>query len=191
MAQRAENLVVIGASTGGPLILDEIFKDLPSLNVAIIIVQHIPARFIESLRASIYHPGGMAVEVAEEGRPLMHGVTSIAPAGLHLIIDKAAVFHLDEGEKVNYVRPSIDVTMCAIAKGTFHSLTGIVLTGMGQDGTKGLAHIRAIGGGTIVQDPRTCPIRRMPQSAIDADVVDTILAPSRIRGWLTGRYALA
>jgi two-component system chemotaxis response regulator CheB len=176
-----KRIIIIGSSTGGPLVLERIFSGLPKLPVTIIIIQHIRAFFIPDLRSHIQAQTGMHVAIAGEGQNIQSGMVYIAPAEKHLVVKSNRVFSLQDSEKVNSVRPSVDVTMQSIRREPGISIMGIILTGMGRDGTEGLAYLKSIGGTTIVQDPVTAPIRTMPQNAIDSGGIDAICTPEMIQ----------
>jgi two-component system chemotaxis response regulator CheB len=170
-------------------VLEHIVGKLPPLQTCIVIVQHIPAHFTVSLRKNLAEDSSMAVRVAEHGDRVQPGCILIAPSGYHLVLDQKRSILLEAGEKVNYVCPSIDVTMQSIARDLFDPVVGILLTGMGRDGAAGIKHIRAIGGRTIAQDPETCAIASMPETAIKEGGVEQILIPERIREWLVLTFA--
>lgn len=174
-------LIIIGSSTGGPRILFDIFADLPMQRAVIIIVQHMPASTTSRLAKRLSQLTVNEVIIPEQGTRIIPGKIYIAPGDFHLILNNYEDFSLTDTEKVNFVRPSIDVFMLALKPGLKHDLLGIVLTGMGFDGAEGLAHIKDIGGTTIVQDPRTCTIKSMPEAALKTEKVDLILSPEEIR----------
>ncbi|HWQ67889.1 MAG TPA: chemotaxis protein CheB [Methanospirillum sp.] len=174
-------IAVIGSSTGGPYILEKIFTNFPKIPAAIIIVQHLPLAFTKTFQTHISSLTSMAVNVASSGYSLHEGEILIAPSGKHLVLDHNRRVLLQDGEKVHGVKPAIDCTMLSLHSFTEDRLCGIVLTGMGQDGAAGVAHIRNLGGTTIAQDPGTSPIRSMPQAAIDTGKVLEVLAPEGIR----------
>lgn len=176
-----KRLIIIGSSTGGPLILEQIFAGLPCLPVTIIIVQHIRAFFMPDLLRHIQAQTAMQVIMPATGDDIRPGYVYVAPAGHHLILEENRSFALYESEKVNSVRPSIDVAMKSVRKDTGLSVMGIVLTGMGRDGTEGLKYLKSIGGIAIAQDPVTSPIRTMPQNAIDAGIADAVCSPEDIQ----------
>ncbi len=180
---------MIGSSTGGPLVLEQILGGSPLLRAAIVIVQHIPGHFVPRLRDNLQQGSAMEVRVATDDDRILPGRVYVAPSGVHLRLRSGRLLELVDGDKVNYVRPSIDVAMCSIGAEVFDRVTGIVLTGMGRDGAEGLAHIRSIGGRAIVQDPATCAIGSMPRTAIDEGAVDQILSPDGIRTWLIRTFS--
>lgn len=176
-----KRFIIIGSSTGGPFILEQIFSGLPRLPAAIIVVQHIRAFFMDDLLRHIQAQTAMQVILPATGQVIIPGTIYVAPAGYHLILEENTRFILNESEKVNSVRPSIDVAMKSVRKEAGLSVMGIVLTGMGRDGTEGLQHIKSIGGMTVAQDPATSPIRTMPQNAIDAGIIDAVCTPDMIQ----------
>lgn len=173
-------IAIIGSSTGGPYILEVIFTHFPSVPIVIIIVQHLPQAFTETFKGHIAALTKMNVLVGTEGYHLKEGEIIIAPAGSHLILERNHSIHLDDGPKLHGVKPSIDNTMLSLQKNAGDHLTGIILTGMGQDGAAGMAHIKSLGGHTIVQDLQTAPIKSMPQAALDTGKVMEILSPEAI-----------
>jgi two-component system, chemotaxis family, protein-glutamate methylesterase/glutaminase len=173
-------IAIIGSSTGGPYILEEIFGKFPVVQAAIIIVQHLPLAFTQTFRGHIAALTSMKVIIGEAGTMLSEGTIVIAPAGMHLILYQNRIIYLDDGEKLHGVKPSIDKAMLSLQQVGGDKLLGIILTGMGQDGADGMAHIRSLGGYTIVQDPETAPIRSMPLAAIDTGQVRESLPPKKI-----------
>ncbi len=173
-------IVIIGSSTGGPYILEQIFAKFPQTPICIIIIQHLPSSFTNAFRGHIEALTLMKVRVPVQGEQLTEQVIFIAPAGRHMILERNRTIHFDDGEKLHGVKPSIDKTMLSLEKRYEDHLAGIILTGMGQDGAAGIAHIKDLGGLTIVQDLTTAPIKSMPQSALDTRKVTEILTPSGI-----------
>lgn len=173
-------IAIIGSSTGGPYILEVIFAHFPVVPMVIIIVQHLPLAFTETFKGHIAALTPMKVLVGDAGHQLTEGEIIIAPAGKHLLLDHNRTIQLDDGEKLHGVKPSVDRTMLSLRRIEGDRLLGIVLTGMGQDGAAGIAHIKNIGGHTIVQDPATAPIKSMPQSALDTGKTMEILPPTEI-----------
>ncbi|MDD1727502.1 MAG: chemotaxis protein CheB [Methanospirillum sp.] len=173
-------IAIIGSSTGGPFILEEIFTRFPVHSIAIIIVQHLPPAFISTFRGHIAALTTMKVSIGEAGHQISEREIIIAPAGKHMILEKNRIIRFDDGEKLHGVKPAVDRTMLSLRQIDGDRLLGIILTGMGQDGSAGIIHIRSLGGQTIVQDPSTAPIRSMPQAALDTGKVTDILTPKEI-----------
>lgn len=174
-------IIIIGSSTGGPYILEQIFSQFPPLPVCIIIIQHLPVNFIQSFRDHINEITAMETEVIKEGTKLTDNRIYIAPGGYHLLIRNNRDCLLDSGEKLHGVRPAIDRTMFSMVERVGDDLMGVILTGMGHDGAQGIAHMHLCGAVTIAQDPSTSPIKSMPQSAIETGKVDKIFTPGAIR----------
>ena len=175
------NVIVIGASTGGPVALRELLSHLPAdFPAAIVVVQHIPAGFTEVLAAQLDRQVPIQVKEAAPGDRLEAGLVLIAPADHHLLLKSNASITLTQGPEINGHRPSIDVTMQSIAQVCGSRTVGVVLTGMGSDGVLGLAEIRAKGGQTFAQDAATCVIDGMPRRAVERGVVDRVGSPVEI-----------
>lgn len=178
-------IIVIGASTGGPQTLRRLVDRLPVLDACIIIVQHMPVHVNNSIRKSLSQLTDMEVRIGEDGMRLKNGTIIIAPSEVHLELDRNRTVKLIEGEKVNYVCPAVDVTMKSIQKSPEVNVIGVILTGMGSDGAKGISHIKQLGGMTIAQDEPTSVIYGMPRAAAETGNVDFILSPELIGDKLT------
>ncbi len=176
-----DKIIVIGSSTGGTHVLFNLFTDFPRINAAILIVQHMPQQMNNRLAARIQCGTKMEVSVATEGSPVIIGKIFIAPSGRHMKVFHDKEIKLFCGEKVNYVCPSIDILMMSFSKKYQGKIMGIVLSGMGKDGTEGIRHIKEIGGQTIVQNPLYSTVRSMPESAILSGYVDKILSFAEIK----------
>lgn len=175
-----KNIVVIGASTGGPETLRKVFSDLLVLDACAIIVQHMPVYVNESVREEIASVTNMEIKLAENGDPLQHGRVYLAPSLVHTEIRSNRGIALVKGEKVNFVCPSIDVTMKSLIPVPTMNIVGIVLTGMGSDGAHGISHIKQLGGITIAQDEPTSIIYGMPKAAAETGDVDFVLPMAKI-----------
>lgn len=168
-AERAQVVVAVAASTGGPRALAEVLPALPAtLGAAVAVVQHMPAGFTEGLARRLDELCAMPVSEARAGELLQAGHIYLAPGGRHLTIAEVAghsVFALDDGPTVHGVRPAADVLFESVARSVRGRCVGVVLTGMGRDGASGLASIQAAGGRVIVQDQPTSTIYGMPREA--------------------------
>jgi two-component system chemotaxis response regulator CheB len=174
-------VVVIGASTGGPVALRELVSTLPTdFPAAVVIVQHIPSTFTNVLAAQLNRHSNLRIKEAQSGDRLQAGVALVAPGGFHLLVRPDSRVELNQGPEIGGHRPSIDVTMQSVAQLYGSRTKGVVLTGMGNDGTLGLVAIHAKGGQTFAQDAASCVVNGMPQRAIDKGVVDHIAPPSQI-----------
>lgn len=169
-----KKLVIIGASTGGPQTLHQIMSRLNTFHdTSIVIVQHMPPGFTKSLAERLDSVSRYIVKEAEEGEQLRSGVAYIAPGGYHLVLN-GEVLSLSKDPPVLGVRPSVDVTMLSLVKVFRNNIVGVLLTGMGSDGTRGLEEIKKNGGKTIAQDEKSCVVFGMPKSAIERGVVDVV-----------------
>ena len=173
--------MVIGASTGGPVALRELLSNLPGdFATPIVIVQHMPASFTGVLAAQLDRQVPLKVREIEAGDRLQPGRALVAPGDFHLLLRSEMETELNRGPEIGGHRPCIDVTMQSAAQVYGARTKGILLTGMGDDGTLGLVSIRAKGGQTFAQDAASCAVNGMPRRAIEKGVVDHVAPPARI-----------
>ena len=178
-----KKLVVIGASTGGPRSLMQLIPSLPAdLPAAVLIVQHMPAVFTRSLAERLDQVSQMYVEEAREGSIASKSKITIAPGDFHMLINDGGKITLNQEPHVLGVRPAVDVTMKSAAAKYGASVIGVVLTGMGIDGTEGAFSIKSSGGRILVQDEATCAVYGMPMSVIKAGYADRILPLHKMAG---------
>ena len=183
-----KKLVIIGASTGGPRAVLDIMKDVPGdLPASFLIVQHMPKGFTLSFAERIAWQSGVKTKEAEEGDVIMPCRCLVAPAGFHLVLERdgdQVRVHLNQDPLVNFVRPSIDVTMLSAAEIFGRHIVGVILTGMGKDGMEGARCIKQRGGMVIVQDEESSVVWGMPRSVVKEGYADLVLPLSRISGEL-------
>ncbi|MGB9682042.1 MAG: protein-glutamate methylesterase/protein-glutamine glutaminase [bacterium] len=171
----AKKLVIIGASTGGPQALYQILSRLSPLpDVSLVVIQHMPTGFTKSLAERLNSASRFLVKEADEGEALKSGVVYVAPGGYHLVIDGFR-FSLTKDPPIWGVRPAVDISMMSGAQSFKEKTVGILLTGMGVDGARGMEEIKKLGGRTIAQDERSCVVFGMPKAAIEKGVVDKIV----------------
>lgn len=178
-----DRMVGITASTGGPAALEAVFSRLPAdLPACYAVVQHLPAGFAESLARRLDRATALTVKAARHGAPLERGVAYIAPHGRHMLVEGGARPHirLEAGPPLHGVRPAADPLLESIAVSFGHRSVGVVLTGMGVDGTSGLRAVRAAGGVTISQDEATSVVWGMPGAAVREGVVDRVVPLDQI-----------
>lgn len=175
------NVIVIGASTGGPVALRELLSTLPAdFPDAVIVVQHIPAGFTGALASQLERQSKLKVREAQNGDVVRGGQALVAPGGQHLLIRPDGRVELNQAVEICGHRPSIDVTMQSAAQVFGAQTRGILLTGMGEDGVQGLLAIRAKGGKTFAQDEKSSIVYGMPKRAIKKGLVDFIASPAEL-----------
>ena len=169
-------LIVIGGSAGSLEILIHVLSQLnPAFMIPIVVVMHRKATNDSSLTELLASRSRLPVTEPEEKEQILPGTVYICPADYHLLIEKDRTFSLDFSEKVNFSRPSIDVSMQSASDVYLNGTTGILLSGASKDGTEGMRAISDNRGYTIVQDPVDAEVPFMPQQAIQAGFVDAVL----------------
>jgi len=175
------NIVMIGVSTGGPIALKRLFAELPPLNAVFVIVLHIPPGMDSKIARSLADVASMPVALAENGEYLRSGHIYLAPGGFHLKLEGNNRIILEEGARINFVQPSVDVAMKSLHKPLKkRRIIGVIMTGMGKDGAEGIQHVKALGGTTIAQDQNSSSIYGMPKAALETGAVDFMYPPKKI-----------
>jgi two-component system chemotaxis response regulator CheB len=178
-------VIVIGGSTGGTVAVKRILGELPTGLPGIMVVLHMPAGFTASYAQSLNASCPLKVKEAANGEPLLPGCVYIAPGDKHLLLRKGyAGFYLrlDTGPPVNRHRPSVDKTYFSVAQyASPHSL-GVLLTGMGEDGARGLKEMYDKGSPTIAQDEQSSIVFGMPKQAIALGAAGSVLPLEKIAG---------
>lgn len=172
---KPNRVVVIGSSTGGPRALMQLIPSLPGdINAAILVVQHMPSLFTRSLAERLDSLSELRVREAQEGDEIERRQVLVAPGDHHMVINHGHI-QLHRGPPVLGVRPCIDITMESVARTYGDRSLGVILTGMGTDGTRGAALIKAFGGKIVVEDESTCVVNGMPMSVVRAGYADYIV----------------
>ncbi len=178
-----DKVVVIGASTGGPRALGTVVSALPAtLSAAVVIVQHMPVGFTRSLAERLDQLAALRVKEAEPGDTPETGQVLLAPGGFHMTLDAHDRVSLNQNPTVHGVRPAIDVTMASVAQRYRGAVVGVVLTGMGRDGTNGALLIRGAGGRVIAEDESSCVVWGMPRSVVEAAAADVVVPLPDVAG---------
>jgi len=179
-----EKIVVIGTSTGGPRALQEVITKLPgNLPCGILIVQHMPPGFTKSLAERLNSLSSLTVKEAEQNDPVSPGVVLIAPGDYHMTLERfggKVVAHLNQQPAVGGHRPAVDPMMESAVRLYGAHTVGVLLTGMGRDGSRGMQMIRQRNGYTIAEDKSTAVVFGMPKAAIELNAVDMVLPISGI-----------
>lgn len=183
------DIIAIGSSTGGPQALFEFLKGLPkTLNLPIVITQHMPATFTSILAEHITRMSGWPCAEATDGAVLEPGKILLAPGDYHMIVtqkgpQRAVTLNQDPPE--NFCRPAVDPMFRSIAKVYGGRVLGVILTGMGNDGAKGAQHLIDAGGTVIAQDEKTSVVWGMPGAAAAAGVCSAVLPLGELAGHAT------
>jgi two-component system chemotaxis response regulator CheB len=177
--------VVLGSSTGGTQAIESVLMALPSDSPGIAIVQHMPEKFTEAYAQRLDRSCSMSVREARNGDRLERGLVLIAPGGRHLQLRKAGGQYfavVADGPPVNRHKPSVDVLFRSAAECAGSDALAILLTGMGDDGARGMKLLHDRGAHTLAQDEASCVVFGMPMEAIRLGAVDEVLALSQMAG---------
>jgi len=183
LSHTTQRVVAIGASTGGTQALEEILCALPRLSPGVVIVQHMPERITTAFAKRLNGLCEIEVREAESGDRVVPGTALIAPGGKHLVLKRSgAQYHVDviDGPLVNRHKPSVDVLFRSVAKYAGSNALGIILTGMGDDGSAGLLEMREAGAHTIGQDEESSIVYGMPKEAFKRGAVQKQLPLSQM-----------
>lgn len=178
-----DKVVVIGASTGGTEALRDVLTKLPPACPGIVVVQHMPEKFTASFAERLNCECEVQVKEAEDGDPVLQGRVLIAPGNRHTLLKRSGARYFVEvrdGELVNRHRPSVDVLFRSTARFAGKNAIGVILTGMGDDGAKGMLEMHEAGAYTIGQDEASCVVYGMPKEAFLLGGVDKVLSLSHI-----------
>ncbi len=183
----SQTVIAIGASTGGTVAIQEILLQLSADMPPIVVTQHIPAGFSLAFANRLNRLCNMEVREAADGDSLHRGLALIAPGDYHLLLrrcGKRYAVKLQQGPQVCYQRPSVDVMFASVAQAAGSHGIGVLLTGMGTDGARGMLALKRAGSATIAQDEPTCVVYGMPREAKRLGAVDTVAALGDIPGVL-------
>lgn len=183
LAETTNKILAIGASTGGTEALKDLLMGLPRNAPGTIIVQHMPANFTGPFAERLNGLCAMEVREARNGDSITPGVALIAPGDYHMVVRRSGARYYVEigsGEKVSGHRPSVDVLFNSVAKIAGVNAIGVILTGMGGDGARGLLSMRNAGSRTLGQDESSCIVYGMPKVAFDIGAVEKQLPLNKI-----------
>jgi len=178
MAETTNKIFAIGASTGGVQALTEVITRLPANAPGTLIVQHMPEKFTASFAERLNGLCAVNVKEAEDGDRILPGRVLLAPGGFHMLMNRSGAnyyVNVKDGPAVCRQRPSVEVMFNSVAKYAGVNAIGAMLTGMGDDGAKGLLNMRQQGAHTVAQNEETCVVYGMPKEAIDIGAAEKVV----------------
>ena len=183
LRETTQKILAIGASTGGTEAIKKVLYQLPRTTPATVIVQHMPEYFTKAYADRLNELCEMEVREAQGGEILRPGLALLAPGSKHLVISRNGaqyVASVKEGPEVFHQRPSVEVLFNSVAKHATVNAVGVILTGMGSDGARGLLAMKKAGGFTIAQDEASCVVWGMPKVAVEVGAVEKIMPLDKI-----------
>jgi len=183
LQETTQKVIAIGASTGGTEAIKEILVNIPLNCPGIVIVQHMPANFTTAFAERLNNLCQIEVKEAKDGDSVINGRALIAPGNFHMLIRRSGAkyyVNVKDGPLVHHQRPAVDVLFTSIAQYVGRNAIGVILTGMGADGAKGLFAMKGSGAKTIAQDEASCVVFGMPKEAIKLGAADKIVSLDRI-----------
>src|SRR5271170_4968823 len=189
----SSTVIAIGASTGGTEAIREVLMGLPANAPGILIVQHIPAEFSLAFANRLNSQCRLRVKEAADGDRLTAGLALIAPGNFHMTLRRSGGEYrvaIEDGERVCYQRPSVDVLFKSVAQAAKGDAIGAILTGMGSDGAQGLLKMKQAGARTLAQDEASCVVFGMPREAIRVGAADRVVPLQQMAAELLALSAL-
>lgn len=178
MANTTDKVIAIGTSTGGTQALEAVLTKLPGVTTGIVIVQHMPEKFTAMFAERLNTLCAIEVREAKDGDRVMPGCALIAPGGRHMMLKRSGAQYyvaVADGPVVNRHKPSVDVLFRSVAQIAGRNALGVIMTGMGDDGARGMKEMHDAGAQTVAEDESTCVVFGMPKVAIDMGGVDKIV----------------
>jgi two-component system, chemotaxis family, protein-glutamate methylesterase/glutaminase len=175
MTQTTEQIIAIGTSTGGTQALEAVLSELPLVCPGIVIVQHMPPQFTAAFAARLNSLCAIEVREARDRDRVVPGCALIAPGGKHMLLNRSGAQYyveIKDGPPVNRHCPSVDVLFRSVARHAGRNALGVIMTGMGDDGARGLKEMRDAGSHTVAQDEASCVVFGMPREAIRMNAVE-------------------
>ncbi|MFO1288226.1 MAG: chemotaxis protein CheB [Rubrivivax sp.] len=194
MAETTDRVIAIGSSTGGVQTLEAILARMPRTAPGILVTQHMPERFTRAFAERLNSLVPMEVKEAASGDRLVNGRVLIAPGGRHLRLKRSGAHYVadvTDGPLVNRHKPSVDVLFRSVAQCAGANAVGALLTGMGDDGARGLLEMRRAGARTAAQDEASCVVFGMPMQAIKLGAAEAVVGLADLPRWLLESAALA
>ncbi|MDP4173895.1 MAG: chemotaxis response regulator protein-glutamate methylesterase [Bacteroidota bacterium] len=185
MIQTTEKVIVVGASTGGTEAIKLFLESMPLDAPGIVIVQHMPEGFTSAFSKRLDGTCRISVKEAETGDSVIRGRALIAPGNHHMLLKRSGARYfveIKDGPLVSRHRPSVDVLFRSAARYAGKNAVGVIMTGMGDDGAKGMLEMKNAGAKTLAQDEKSCVVFGMPNEAIKLGGVDKVLPLDKIAG---------
>jgi len=185
LIKSTHQVVAIGASTGGTEAVREVLSAFPPDAPGTVVVLHMPENFTKSYAQRLHSLCQVRVREARDGDPILPGHVLIAPGNYHLQVRRSGasyLAHVSNGERVNRHRPSVDVLFHSCARYLGRNAVGVILTGMGDDGARGLLAMRQAGARTVAQDEASCVVFGMPREAIAQGAAEEVVPLDQIAG---------
>ena len=183
MANTTDKVVAIGTSTGGTQALEAVLTQLPNVGSGIVIVQHMPEKFTAMFAERLNSLCKLEVREAKNGDRVLPGLALIAPGGRHMMLRRSGAQYqveVSDGPLVNRHKPSVDVLFRSVAQIAGGNALGVIMTGMGDDGARGMKEMHDAGAKTVAEDESTCVVFGMPKEAIKLGGVDKAVPLERI-----------
>ena len=178
LSSATQKLIAIGASTGGTEALKQVLMGMPANSPGILIVQHMPPHFTRTFAERLNQLCQIEVREAKDGDSVLQGQALVAPGNFHMLLRRSGAKYyvtVKDGPRVHHQRPAVDVLFNSVAQYAGSNALGVLLTGMGADGAKGLLQMKEAGGRTIAQDEQSCVVFGMPKEAIKLGAADAIV----------------
>lgn len=178
LAQTTLKLIAMGASTGGTEALKEVLTGMPADSPGIVIVQHMPPHFTTAFAERLNQLCQFEVREAKDGDSVVPGLALVAPGNFHMLLRRSGAryyVNVKDGPRVHHQRPAVDVLFSSVAQYAGSNAVGVLLTGMGADGAKGLLQMKEAGARTIAQDEQSCVVFGMPKEAIKLGAAEHIV----------------
>jgi two-component system chemotaxis response regulator CheB len=185
MARTTESVVCVGASTGGTEALRVLLESLPPDSPGMVIVQHMPEKFTASFAKRLDGLCAVEVKEAEDGDTVRRGRVLIAPGNKHTLLERSGARYyvsVKDGPLVSRHRPSVDVLFRSATRSAGSNAVGVIMTGMGDDGARGMAEMKQAGAFTLAQDEATSVVFGMPKEAIALGCVDRVVPLQNLAG---------
>ncbi len=189
MSRTTDRIIAIGTSTGGTQALEYVLPKLPKNTNGMVIVQHMPAQFTRMFAERLNKISQIDVKEAETGDRIINGRALIAPGGKHMLVKRNGaqyVVEIVDGPLVTRHRPSVDVLFRSVAKSAGSNALGVIMTGMGDDGARGMKEMLDSGAKTVAQDEDSCIVFGMPKEAIRYGGVTHVAGLDHIPGIISG-----